>query len=86
MRKVSSTAEIIGVSKPPIAIGFFESPPAGVPRWGGGSVAAGWCAVHTMRMSRHTRRVCFDSYESASILAEQVSDSIFHIYSYQISS
>jgi len=26
MRKVSSTAEIIGVSKPPIAIGFFESP------------------------------------------------------------
>ncbi len=35
MRKVSSTEEILGLSKPLIAIGFFESPPAGVPRWEG---------------------------------------------------
>ena len=41
MRKASRSAEILGLSKPPIAIGFFESPPAGVPRWEGGSVAAG---------------------------------------------
>ena len=33
MSKVSSTVEILGLSKPPIAIGFFESPPAGVPLW-----------------------------------------------------
>ena len=45
---------------------------------------ARWCAVHTMRMSRHTRRVCFDSYESGSIMAEQVSHPIFHNYSYRI--
>jgi uncharacterized protein (DUF169 family) len=41
MSKASRSAEILGLSKPPIAIGFFESPPAGVPRWEGGSVAAG---------------------------------------------
>jgi uncharacterized protein (DUF169 family) len=41
MSKASRSAEILGLSKPPIAIGFFESPPAGIPRWEGGSVAAG---------------------------------------------
>ena len=41
MGKASRSAEILGLSKPPIAIGFFASPPTGVPRWEGGSVAAG---------------------------------------------
>ena len=31
MSKVSSAEEILGLSKPPIAMGFFESLPAGVP-------------------------------------------------------
>jgi uncharacterized protein (DUF169 family) len=38
------------VSKPPIAIGFFESPPPGVPRWQGGPVAAG-CVFWEKAMS-----------------------------------
>ena len=31
MSKVSSAEEILGLSKPPIAMGFFESLPAGEP-------------------------------------------------------
>ncbi len=53
MSKVSSTEEILGLSKPPIAIGFFESPPAGVPRWEGGSVAAG-CVFWDKAMNGQT--------------------------------
>ncbi len=53
MRKVSSTEEILELSKPPIAIGFFESPPAGVPRWEGGSVAAG-CVFWDKAMNGQT--------------------------------
>ena len=41
MSKASRPAELLGLGKPPIAIGFFESPPPGVPRWEGGAVAAG---------------------------------------------
>ena len=41
MSKASRSAELLGLGKPPIAIGFFESPPAGLRRWEGGSVAAG---------------------------------------------
>jgi len=39
--KAPSSTELLGLGKPPIAIGFFESPPAGLRRWEGGSVAAG---------------------------------------------
>jgi uncharacterized protein (DUF169 family) len=39
--KASRPAELLGLSKPPIAIGFFESTPPGVPHWEGGAVAAG---------------------------------------------
>lgn len=41
MSKASKFESILGLSKPPIAISFFESPPDGVPRWEGESVAAG---------------------------------------------
>ena len=41
MSKASKLESILGLSKPPIAISFFESPPDGVPRWEGESVAAG---------------------------------------------
>lgn len=41
MSKASRSVGLLGLSKPPIAIGFFESPPTGVPRWDGGPVAAG---------------------------------------------
>ena len=41
MSKGLRSWELLGLGKPPIAIGFFESPPAGVPRWEGGPVAAG---------------------------------------------
>ena len=53
MSKASRSVEILGLSKPPIAIGFFESPPAGVPRWEGGSVAAG-CAFWDKAMQGQT--------------------------------
>lgn len=41
MSKAPRSVGLLGLGKPPIAIGFFESPPAGVPRWDGGPVAAG---------------------------------------------
>ena len=53
MSKASRSVEILGLSKPPIAIGFFESPPAGIPRWEGGSVAAG-CAFWDKAMRGQT--------------------------------
>ena len=45
--------ELLGLGKPPIAIGFFESPPPGVPRWEGGPVAAG-CMFWEKAMSGQT--------------------------------
>jgi len=53
MSKVSRTEKMLGLTKPPIAIGFFESPPAGVPRWEGGSVAAG-CVFWDKAMNGQT--------------------------------
>src|SRR5687767_14004991 len=46
-------AELLGLGKAPIAIGFFESPPPGVPRWEGGAVAAG-CMFWEKAMSGQT--------------------------------
>src|SRR3970040_519124 len=51
--KASRAAELLGLGKPPIAIGFFESPPPGVPRWEGGPVAAG-CVFWEKAMSGQT--------------------------------
>lgn len=34
---------LLGLEKPPVAVGFFDAPPPGVGRWQGGSVPAG-CA------------------------------------------
>ena len=53
MSKASRSAELLGPGKPPIAIGFFESPPACVPRWDGGPVAAG-CMFWEKAMSGQT--------------------------------
>ncbi len=53
MSNVLSTEEILGLSKSPIAIGFFDSPPAGVPRWEGGTVAAG-CVFWEKAMNGQT--------------------------------
>lgn len=41
MTKALALERSLGVNKPPIAIGFLDSPPAGIPRWEGGAVAAG---------------------------------------------
>ena len=53
MSKASKPEEILGLNKPPIAIGFFESPPAGVPRWEGELVAAG-CVFWDKAMNGQT--------------------------------
>jgi len=45
--------ELLGLGKAAIAIGFFESPPPGVPRWEGGPVAAG-CVFWEKAMSGQT--------------------------------
>jgi uncharacterized protein (DUF169 family) len=51
--KASSPAALLGLGKPPIAVGFFESPPPGVPRWKGGPVPAG-CVFWEKAMSGQT--------------------------------
>ena len=53
MSEASKPEEILGLNKPPIAIGFFESPPAGVPRWEGELVAAG-CVFWDKAMNGQT--------------------------------
>ena len=53
MSKALRSEEILALRKPPIAIGFFESPPAGVPRWKGRSVAAG-CVFWDKAMNGQT--------------------------------
>jgi uncharacterized protein (DUF169 family) len=37
----SEIQQALGLSKPPVAIGFLDAPPAGVEQWAGGSVPAG---------------------------------------------
>src|SRR4051812_26431584 len=37
----SSIQELFGLSAPPIAIGFMDSPPPGVQKWNGGATPAG---------------------------------------------
>ena len=53
MSKVSRSAELLGLGKPPIGIGFYESPPTGVARWEGGPVPAG-CVFWEKAMSGQT--------------------------------
>lgn len=53
MKNASDIKEMLGLIKPPIAIGFFESPPAGVPRWEDESVAAG-CVFWDKAMNGQT--------------------------------
>lgn len=53
MKKVSRSWNLLGIAKPPIAIGFFESPPPDVPRWEGGPVPAG-CLFWEKAMSGQT--------------------------------
>jgi uncharacterized protein (DUF169 family) len=43
MTNTSRAQELLGLSKPPIAVGFLPEPPAGLPAWSGGQVPAG-CA------------------------------------------
>ena len=43
MRKGDRVQELLGLRLPPIAVGFLEAPPEGVPPWRGGEVPAG-CA------------------------------------------
>jgi uncharacterized protein (DUF169 family) len=38
---MSDVSKLLGLRRRPIAIGYFDTPPAGVPRWSGGSVPAG---------------------------------------------
>jgi uncharacterized protein (DUF169 family) len=44
---------VLGLERPPIAIGFFDSPPSGVPAWEGESVAAG-CVFWKKAQEGHT--------------------------------
>ncbi|MDA0276594.1 MAG: DUF169 domain-containing protein [Proteobacteria bacterium] len=41
MRNASKSVQLLELGRAPIAIGFFDSPPAGLARWDGGPVAAG---------------------------------------------
>jgi uncharacterized protein (DUF169 family) len=41
MEHTTSLQEILGLTAPPIAIGFSDQPPAGLERWQGGAVPAG---------------------------------------------
>ena len=43
MNATKSLQELFGLSAPPIAIGFYDSPPAGMTKWQGGAKPAG-CA------------------------------------------
>jgi len=65
MSKASSAEEILGLSKTPIAIGFFESPPAGVPRWAGGAVAAGCVFWHKAMSGQTFYTIPSDHYNCA---------------------
>lgn len=65
MSKASSAEEILGLGKPPIAIGFFESPPAGVPRWEGGAVAAGCVFWHKAMSGQTFYTIPSDHYNCA---------------------
>jgi uncharacterized protein (DUF169 family) len=65
MGKASMAEEILGLSKPPIAIGFFESPPAGVPRWEGESVAAGCVFWHKAMSGQTFYTIPSDHYNCA---------------------
>jgi uncharacterized protein (DUF169 family) len=38
---VSDVHQLLGLSKPPVAIGFLDAAPEGVPAWSGGAVPAG---------------------------------------------
>ena len=38
---MTSVQALLGLSKPPVAIGFLDSPPEGVAAWNGGAVPAG---------------------------------------------
>ncbi|MSS73414.1 MAG: hypothetical protein EXS64_18280 [Candidatus Latescibacteria bacterium] len=44
MNHASRVKDLLGLRQPPIAIGFFDSPPSGVERWEGGEAPAG-CAL-----------------------------------------
>ena len=50
MKSSQRLKEILGTDTTPIAIGFFDSPPPGMPRWEGGSVPAG-CVFWEKAMS-----------------------------------
>src|ERR1700704_1288195 len=53
MQYSSALREFFGPDRTPIAIGFFDSPPAGMTRWEGGPVAAG-CVFWEKAMSGQT--------------------------------
>jgi uncharacterized protein (DUF169 family) len=41
MNGKTSVQQLLALTAAPIAIGFLDAPPAGIPAWGGGAVAAG---------------------------------------------
>ena len=43
MKHMSTVESLLGLTAPPVAIGFFDAPPLGVNKWTGGTVPAG-CA------------------------------------------
>ena len=53
MQSLSILKQILGSIRAPIAIGFLDSPPAGMKRWEGGPVAAG-CVFWEKAMSGQT--------------------------------
>ena len=65
MSKASGLEEILGLSKPPIAIGFFASPPAGIPRWEGEPVAAGCIFWEKAMHGKSFHTVPSDHYDCA---------------------
>jgi uncharacterized protein (DUF169 family) len=65
MNYTSSLQVTLGLSAPPIAIGFSDGPPAGVERWQGGSVPAGCVFWREAMNGRSFYTVPADHYNCA---------------------
>jgi uncharacterized protein (DUF169 family) len=64
MSPVSRVQEMLGLRQSPVAVGYFDEPPAGVPQWQGGPVPAG-CAFWPEAATQSFYTVQADHYHCA---------------------
>lgn len=65
MTALNDVQVLLGLAKPPIAVGFFDTPPPGVERWCGGPVAAGCAFWREAQEGRAFYTVPEDHYHCA---------------------